>query len=129
MPYRRKSPEAEIQRAVFAHLRQRGAPGIFAFHVPNGGYRKPIEAAILKGMGARAGVPDVIIIKPVTMAALLVGQVYALELKADKGSASEKQRECIAALRRAGAIADVVYGLDASLAWLERHGLLLGRMR
>jgi hypothetical protein len=60
--HRRRSPEATIQSAVFAHLRARGAPGLFAFHVPNGGYRKPIEAAILKGLGVVAGVPDVIAI-------------------------------------------------------------------
>jgi hypothetical protein len=57
--HRRRSPEGAIQSAVFAHLRARGAPGIFAFHPANGGYRKPIEAAILKGMGVVAGVPDI----------------------------------------------------------------------
>jgi hypothetical protein len=36
---RRAQPEAAIQRAVFVHLRTRGAPGVFAFHPPNGGYR------------------------------------------------------------------------------------------
>ena len=28
------------------------------FHVPNGGGRNPVEAAKLKGMGVKAGVPD-----------------------------------------------------------------------
>jgi hypothetical protein len=54
--------EAAIQQAVFAHLRMRAAPGVVAFHVPNGGYRRPVEAARLKGLGVRAGVPDVIAI-------------------------------------------------------------------
>ena len=54
-------PESAIQRAVFLHLAARGCG--FAFHVPNGGWRSPIEAAILKGMGVRAGVPDLIVIK------------------------------------------------------------------
>ena len=45
----RHRPEQAIQRAVFDHLRQRGAPGTFAFHPPNGGWRSVIEAAILKG--------------------------------------------------------------------------------
>ena len=40
----RARPEQIIQRAVFDHLRARAARGVFAFHVPNGGYRKPIEA-------------------------------------------------------------------------------------
>jgi hypothetical protein len=38
--HRRRSPEATIQRAVFAHLRARGASGLFAFHPANGGYRR-----------------------------------------------------------------------------------------
>jgi len=31
--------EDAIQRAVFEHIVARAAPGVFAFHVPNGGYR------------------------------------------------------------------------------------------
>jgi hypothetical protein len=34
-----RQSEAAIQRAVFQHLRTRAVPGVFAFHVPNGGYR------------------------------------------------------------------------------------------
>jgi hypothetical protein len=45
---RRAQPEAAIQRAVFQHLRTHAAPRVFAFHPANGGYRKPVEAAILK---------------------------------------------------------------------------------
>jgi hypothetical protein len=70
-------PEPAIQRAVFDHLRQRGAPGTFAFHPPNGGWRSVIEAAILKGLGVVAGTPDVIVLKG--------GATYALELKAEGG--------------------------------------------
>ena len=44
-------PEDAIQRAVFQHEKARKAPGTFMFHVPNGGKRKPIEAAIMKGLG------------------------------------------------------------------------------
>jgi hypothetical protein len=54
---RRFRPEDQIQRAVFQHLRIRGAPNLFAFHPANGGYRRPIEAAVLKGLGVRVGVP------------------------------------------------------------------------
>jgi len=59
----RARPEDQIQRAIFQHLRARKAPGTFAFHVPNGGKRRPIEAAILKGLGVVAGVPDVVLIR------------------------------------------------------------------
>jgi hypothetical protein len=49
-------PEQIIQRAVCQHLRQRGARGLVWFHVPNGGRRSPVEAAIFNGLGVRAGV-------------------------------------------------------------------------
>src|ERR1700730_8971179 len=55
-------PEQLIRRAVFEHLRLRAAPVAFFFHVPNGGYHKPIEAAIMKGLGVKAGVPDIIVV-------------------------------------------------------------------
>jgi hypothetical protein len=116
---RRAQPEAAIQRAVFQHLEQRPAPGVFAFHVPNGGARRRIEAAILKGLGVKAGVPDVIAIK--------AGQAFALELKADAGRLSPKQQTSHEALARAGAIIGVAHGLDNALSWLEQHGLLRGR--
>ena len=58
---RRGRPEDVIQRAVFQHIRARGVPGLVAIHVPNGGYRRPVEAKILCGLGVTAGVPDVLL--------------------------------------------------------------------
>jgi hypothetical protein len=55
----RTSMEGTIQRAVFAHLRTLGAPDMFAFRVRNGGYRRPRGAAIMKGLGVVAGVPNI----------------------------------------------------------------------
>src|SRR5215467_2588651 len=69
--------EAQIQRAVLAHLRIRGVPGLFFLHIPNGGLRLRSEAARLKGLGTRAGAPDLILIHE--------GRVYGLELKAPGG--------------------------------------------
>jgi len=114
----RRHPEAQIQRAVFQHLRARGCPGVFAFHPANGGYRRPVEAALLKGMGVVAGVPDVIVIHQ--------GRVYALELKAPGGRATDKQLATIAALEAAGAFTCIAEGLDRAMACLERWGLLKG---
>jgi hypothetical protein len=85
----RARPEQIIQRAVFNHLRTRAAPGVFAFHVPNGGARRPIEATIMQGLGVKGGVPDVIAIRQ--------GRVYGLELKAEGGRVTPKQLEAIAA--------------------------------
>src|SRR5262249_30956413 len=103
----------------FQHLRARATPNVFAFHPANGGYRKPVEAAILKGLGVVAGVPDVI--------AVHNGRCFALELKAEGGRATHKPLACIAALREAGAFACTAEGLDRALDVLESWGLLRGR--
>lgn len=116
---RRRRPEQQIQRAVFDHLRSRGMPDTFAFHVPNGGKRKPIEAAILKGLGVRAGVPDIFAVRG--------GKCFAIELKADNGRPTTGQLECLAALDKAGAFTAICYGLDPALRVLEAWGLLRGR--
>jgi hypothetical protein len=110
--------ENQIQRAVFQHLRTRSASGVFAFHPANGGYRRPVEAAIFKGLGVVAGTPDVIVVRN--------GQCYALELKTEKGKLTDKQKAALAALEFAGATCGVAYGLDDALAWLENRGLLRG---
>lgn len=111
--------EDQIQRAVFQHIRARGAPGVFAFHVPNGGYRKPREGAILKGLGVTPGVPDVIIIHK--------GRAYGLELKAPGGRATEKQMLAMDAMDEAGAFVCIAEGLDRALAVLEAWGILRGK--
>lgn len=121
-----KRPEQDIQRAVIQHLRQRGMPGIVFWHTPNGaaygGKRNrkgvAIQGAIMSGLGVRAGVSDVI--------AVYSGKIFALELKAPGGRASEAQMEFISDIDRAGAYTALVEGLDAALATLESWGLLRG---
>jgi hypothetical protein len=115
---RRHRPEDAIQRAIVQHYRQRAAPGVFMFAVPNGGSRRPVEAAILKATGTVAGIPDTIWIKD--------GQVYALELKAPGGRLTPAQEGVLVALRAAGAIATHCHGIDHALQILERWQLLRG---
>ena len=104
----RGSPEQQIQRAVFEHLAVRAASTVFAFHPANGGWRSRVEGAILKGMGVRAGVPDIVAVKN--------GRCYALELKAPDGRLTPAQRDAHAALVAAGATVAVAYGLRARSA-------------
>lgn len=113
-----RRPEDAIQRAVFQHIRARGVPGLVAWHTPNGGKRKPIEAAIFKSMGVRAGVADII--------AVHQGKIFALELKAEGGRPSESQLEFLADIEKQGAFTAMPRGLDAALATLEAWGLLRG---
>lgn len=110
-----RRPEQAIQRAVFEHLRWRGAKNIFPFHPANGGWRTAVEGAILKSMGVVPGVPDVIIIQD--------GRVFALELKA-KGGPTPAQLSAHDLMRAAGATVGVAVGVDQAVAWLEARGLL-----
>ena len=82
---RRRQPEADLQRAVMAYLRQIEALGYcMALHVPNGARRHPITGAILRGLGMRAGAPDIIVL-------LKGGKTLLMELKAAKGRLSDAQ--------------------------------------
>jgi hypothetical protein len=116
---RYQANEQDIQRSVIQHLAWRAHPDAFCFHVPLGGYRKPIEAAILKSIGTIAGVPDLICI--------LYGRVFAMEIKTERGRVSDVQRVIHERLRRAGAEVAVVFGLEETLAQLTAWGILVGR--
>jgi hypothetical protein len=111
--------EQQIQKAVFAHLKQRAIQSTFFWHPFSGGFRKPKEAAIYKGLGAIAGLPDVMV--------LYEGKTFGLELKADNGKLSDTQRNTIEAMRAAGATIGVAHGIDEALRWLEGHRLLRGK--
>jgi hypothetical protein len=89
------------------------------FHVPLGGYRRPVEAAILKSIGTVAGIPDVIWI--------FEGRVYCLELKSEYGRVTDVQRITHERLRVAGAEVAVAFGLDEAIAQLRRWKLLRRR--
>jgi hypothetical protein len=119
MSRRRQQPEAQIQRAIVQHYRSRATDGVFMFAVPNGGFRRKVEAAILKATGTVAGMPDTIWIRG--------GQVYALELKTASGRPTEAQLATIAKMGAAGAFCCIAEGLDRALAVLEAWGLLRGR--
>jgi hypothetical protein len=116
---RRAQPEAAIQRAIVQHYRLRAAPGVFMFAVPNGGLRSKVEAAIMRGTGTVAGIPDTIWIKD--------GRCYALEIKAEGGKLTEAQERALIELREAGAAATHAHGLDQALRVLEGWGLLRGQ--
>jgi hypothetical protein len=113
-----KLTEQQIARAIVQHYRARGANNVFMFAVPNGGFRRPIEAAIMKATGTVAGVADTIWIKD--------GHVFALELKADGGRLTAIQRDTMEQMALAGATVAVSYGLTEALTLLERWGLLRG---
>lgn len=120
-PRRQSRPEDAIQRAVVQHLRQRGVPGLIFWHTPNGGKRSPIEGAIFKALGVRAGVSDIIAVHD--------GKIFALELKAEGGTPTEAQLTFLSDMEKAGAYTGWVVGVDAAICALEDWGLLRGSAR
>jgi hypothetical protein len=80
-------------------------------HVPNGGYRTAVEAAIFKSLGLIPGVPDLLLVHG--------GRLYALELKVEGGRLSPTQVETDERMQLAGAIVGVARGVDEALAYLE----------
>jgi hypothetical protein len=43
-----RRPEQTLQRAIVAHYRACAVRDTYMFAVPNGGYRRPVEAAIVQ---------------------------------------------------------------------------------
>jgi hypothetical protein len=115
---RRQRPEQQLQRALVEHLRWRAAPDVFFFHVPNGGWRSRVEAAIFKVTGTRAGVPDLLIVRG--------GRLFGLELKSDRGRLSAAQKATHEELRGAGAVVETVSNIDAALALLGEWKIIGG---
>jgi hypothetical protein len=117
----RSRPEDAIQRAVFQHIRARGVPGLVAIHVPNGGYRRPVEAKILAGLGVTAGAPDVLL--------WYAGKSFALELKSENGRVSEEQADLLRRLSETGVVTAVAHSIDQAIRYLESWCLLRGWMQ
>ena len=113
---RRNQPEAALQRSVIQHLRWGARGDTWWTHIPTGGRRSPIEAAIFKSLGVRAGSPDLLII--------CAGQPLFLELKAPGRKPSPVQTECHDALRRAGATVETADNIDTAIAFLNRIGAM-----
>jgi hypothetical protein len=124
---RRANPESDLQRAVLAHLRQRGAAGLVYFHVPQGnklgGKRSAkgvaIQGSINKGLGVRAGVSDLIMLN--------AGRFFALELKIPGRTPTEQQLQFLNEVNAAGGFGAWCQGLDRALGILESWGLLRGK--
>jgi hypothetical protein len=115
---RRKQPEAEIQRAVVQHLETRGVPGLVWFAVPNGGVRSKIEAAIMKGLGTKPGVSDLILLHE--------SRFYALELKAPRQKPNKQQMDFLSSVHQQLGYAAWANSLDEALSILEHWDLLRG---
>jgi VRR-NUC domain len=113
---RRAQLEAQWQRSLVEHLQRCARSDVWWCAIPNGGWRSPIEAAIMKGLGTRAGAPDLLIVR--------AGQPILIECKAPGRKLAPAQIECHEALRRASATVETSDNIDAALAFLRRLGVL-----
>ena len=87
-----------------------------------------MEAAIMKGLGAMAGVSDILAVAPaVCHCGAPIARFYALELKAEGGRPTIEQLEFINKINAAGGYGAVALGLDAALSCLEAWKLLVGK--
>lgn len=120
-------PEQELHKAVVAHIKTRGAPGLLWWHTANGMYaggkrnRKgmAIQGAIMKSLGARAGVSDLVFLHR--------GRFYSLELKSAGNKPTEAQYEFMSDVQDAGGFAAWSDNIDRAIGMLEIWGLLVGK--
>ncbi len=116
-----KRPEEVTHRQIAAMLRMSLPKPWLFFHVPNGGGRSKAEAGILKALGTRPGVPDLLVAGE--------GRVIGVEVKAPKGYLSSAQKDTIAALAEAGIPTVVVKSLPEAITALVQLGVpLKGRV-
>lgn len=82
----RNQPELQVHKAIMAYLDRVLPKTVRAFHPANGGRRDAKTGAMLKALGVKAGVADIVLVRQ--------GGVMAfLEVKAGKGSPSPAQRD------------------------------------
>lgn len=109
-------PEQAFQRAVAAFLDVALPSNCYWTAIGHGGGGE-IRGAILKGMGLKAGCPDVLIVHD--------GKARFIELKAPRGALSQSQKLAHLALTNAGASVATCKTLEQIEAELKSHGIEL----
>jgi hypothetical protein len=113
---KRRAPEQALQRQIAQFLDAALAGNAWYSTIPLGGGGR-VRGAILRGMGVKAGVPDMVVVD--------AGRAIWLELKARKGRVSDEQTACHKALRRAGCAVYVIRSLDEAIIALRECGVPL----
>ena len=112
------SEDEEQQKIIqWAELMSNAYPDLqMLYHVPNGGSRNRVEAAKLKRMGVRAGVPDLVLPVPRKGYAGLY-----IELKVGENRPSKNQKNWLEKLALQGYKAVVCYGGNEETEILEQY--------
>jgi hypothetical protein len=117
-----KRVEQDMQRAVVAHLRTRGVPGLLFWHTPQGAhYSSRVQGAIMQGLGVLPGVADLLLMHD--------NKVFALELKAPGEKPTVDQKAFLLAFWENGGYAEYRDSLDGAIKQLEEWKLLRGELQ
>lgn len=92
------------------------APGLIWWHTPNGGQRDAKAGSLLKRMGARAGVPDLVFLLP-------DGRCLHVEVKTAKGRPTPEQRDLHPRMAEAGHPVHTARSIDDLRAILAEAGV------
>lgn len=113
---KRRAPEQDIQRQIAQFLDVALGGSAWYSTIPLGGGGKT-RGGILKSLGTKEGMPDMIVING--------GRAIWLELKTHTGVVSKAQQKCHSDLRRARSEVFVVRSLDEAIAALRQSGVPL----
>lgn len=108
--------EAQIQRSCVQWFQAALHPNVAWCAIPNGGYRRRVEAAIMKGLGTVPGAPDLVLWYP-------PGKSLCLEIKTDKGRVSESQYWFHGKLQWCGVPVAICRSLDDVIEACRIHGV------
>lgn len=106
--------QAVIEWAAYAQCRYPGLKNLY--HVPNEGKRSKATAGILKSLGLKSGVPDLILDHP---AGIYHG--LRIEMKYGKNVPSKEQMEWLRRLQAAGYFVAVVWSANAAIHLLIEY--------
>lgn len=110
-----KNEESKLQKACIKWFDSQ-YPRHVLFAIPNGGGRTPIQGAILKAEGVRAGVPDLFL----AFAKEDTGGLF-IEMKTEEGKLNENQKVMIPKLRKAGYQVEVVRSFDEFKSLVDKY--------
>jgi hypothetical protein len=118
-----KALERQIHLGVCQLLKLNAAPGVVWFHCPNERRTTPREGAFLKRMGVLAGVADITILIPPSLA--WNGPCVAfLELKRPGGRLSVAQEQFRDDVTAIGCLWALAYSTDQAAGFLREWGAL-----
>jgi hypothetical protein len=115
-----KAPSERTEQLALA--RWLDLTGALWCHVGNERKCSPMQGAMLKALGVKAGIPDVLIFTPPPKASWPVGIAIELKSKSKSARVSDGQRSWLERLSACDWLTFVCHGADEAIRNLERLG-------